>query len=96
MLQYGGMNRMLRMFRPEVALAIKLLSVAVVTSAWILTFAWGYEGRQQARRWRDVACTYRISALERAAPRLGAGRDACETLDRIGLSASVRGPVESR
>ena len=96
LLYHPGMNRMLRIFRPEIAMAIKLLWVVVVTSAWILMFAWGYEGRQQARRWRDVACTYRISDLEKAAPRLGAGRDACETLDRIGLSASVRGPVDSR
>lgn len=85
------MNRITRIFRPEVAFAIKLTSVAAVSSAFLLTFAWGYEGRQQAKRWRDVACTYRVSDLERVAPRLGAGRGACETLDHIGLSASVRG-----
>jgi hypothetical protein len=84
------------MFQPGVAVTIKLLVVVVLTSVWVLTFAWGYEGRQQARRWRDVACTYRVSDLERVAPGLAASGAACETLDRIGLSASVRGPVETR
>jgi hypothetical protein len=84
------------MFRPEVEVAIKLAVVVVLTSAWVLTFAWGYEGRQQARRWRDVACTYRVTDLERVTPGLAANGPACETLDRIGLSASVRGPVDSR
>jgi len=44
------MNRITRIFRPEVAFAIKLTSVAAVSSAFLLTFAWGYEGRQQAKR----------------------------------------------
>jgi hypothetical protein len=84
------------MFKPEVEVAIKLAVVVTLTSAWLLTFAWGYEGRQQARRWRNVACTYRVTGLERVTPGLGANGGACETLDRIGLSASVRGPVDGR
>ena len=91
-----GMNRISQIFRPEVAVAIKVFCVVAVSSAWLLTFAWGYEGRQQARRWREVACTYRVSHLERVTPGLHGGGDACDTLDRIGLSASVRGPVDSR
>ena len=90
------MNRMLGIFRPEVALAIKLLMVVGITSAWLATFAWGYEARQQARRWRQVACTHRVNDLDRVAPGLAARGDACDTLDRIGLSASLRGRVASR
>lgn len=90
------MSRLLRIFRPEVEVAIKLVFVATLTSAWVLTFAWGYEGRQQARRWKEVACTYRVSDLERAAPGLGDAANKCETLDRIGLSAAIRGPVDAR
>ena len=96
MLIRRGMNRINRIFRPEVAFTIKLSVVVMVSSAWLLTFAWGYEGRQQAKRWRDLACTYRVTSLERTLPRLSAGRGACETLDHIGLSASVRGPVDAR
>ena len=75
---------------------IKLLLVVMVTGAWVLTFAWGYEGRQQARRWKDIACSYRVSDLERAAPGIGDDRDRCGTLDRVGFSASVRGALISR
>ena len=96
LLNHDGMNRLLGIFRPEVEVAIKLLFVVSVTSAWLLTFAWGYEGRQQARRWREVACTHRVNSLDRVAPGLAASGDACGTLDRIGLSASVRGPVDGR
>ncbi len=79
------MNKVLRTFTREVEVAIKLAFVTMLASAFVLTFAWGYEGRQQARRWREVACTYRLSELQRATPGLGSGTASCETLNRVGL-----------
>lgn len=73
------------MFQPEVQFAIKVTVVFAVTSAYVLTFAWGYEGRQQARQWREIACTYRLGQIERATPGLAEGRGACAALERAGL-----------
>ena len=80
------MNRITRTFQPGVATTIKVMSVAVLAGAYLVTFAWGYEGRQQARRWKEIACTYRVSDLTRAVPGLSASGAACETLQRIGMT----------
>jgi hypothetical protein len=86
LLSVVAMTRMLRIFHPAIATAIKVAIVSALVSAYILTFAWGYESRQEARRWRDVACRYRVSELERVTPGLAGGSGACEALERIGMS----------
>ena len=51
--------------------------------------AWGYEQKQKARTWQNIACTYRIKEVERDAPMLnGMSRrpDACGTLRQLGLA----------
>lgn len=78
------------MFKPGIVVTIKLAFVTMLASAYLLTFAWGYEGRQQARRWREIACTYRLSELQRAMPGLGGGTAACETLNRVGFGLVAR------
>ncbi len=92
MLTLAPMTRVLRIFQPEIAAAIKLTVVIALASAYIITFAWGYESRQEARRWREAACTYRVSELERATPGVGGTGDACDVLERVGVSvlAGVR------
>jgi hypothetical protein len=80
---------MLRFFQPEVEAAIKVAFVVALASAYLLTFTWGYEGRQQAQRWREIACAQRLSALQRVTPGFGAGDDACDALDRAGLDLVV-------
>ncbi|MBI2206494.1 MAG: hypothetical protein HYU41_21890 [Candidatus Rokubacteria bacterium] len=84
------MNQLLRIFRPEVEVTIKVVFLVALTSLYVLTFAWGYEGRQQARQWREVACSYRLNELERTTPGLAGGRAACATLDRIGMRIATR------
>ena len=82
--------RILRIFRPEVQVTAKLLFVAALTSAYLVTFTWGYEARQEARRWRDLACTYRLSELQRAIPGQPDAGPACDTLQRVGLAPLAR------
>jgi hypothetical protein len=86
------MIRILRIFHPTIEAAIKVTFVMALASAFIITFAWGYESRQEARRWREIACTYRVSELERVTPGLGAASPACEVLQRVGMApmAAVR------
>ena len=85
-----AMTRILRMFRPEVEVAVKLLFAAGLTSAYLVTFAWGYEARQEARRWRELACTYRLSEIQRAVPGQPGAGAACDTLTRVGLTPIAR------
>jgi hypothetical protein len=85
-----GIMRILKMFRPEVEVAVKLLLVAGLTGAYLVTFAWGYEARQDARRWRELACTYRLSELQRTIPGEPGAGSACDTLHRVGLTPLAR------
>ena len=86
MLQSPGMSRIQRTFRPEVVTTIRMFLLAGLAGAFLMTFAWGYEGRQQARRWREVACTNRVSDLTRVLPGLSDTGAPCETLQRIGMT----------
>ena len=83
------MTNMLKAFTPEVEVTIKATCVVALVGAYLVTFAWGYEGRQQARRWREVACAYRLSELTRATPGVGTGSSPCETLDRAGVDVAT-------
>jgi hypothetical protein len=81
---------MLRIFRREVEVTIKVVFVVVLTGLYVLTFAWGYEGRREARQWRETACRVRLHELERTTPGLASSREACATLDRIGIQIATR------
>ncbi len=80
------MTRMLRIFHPRIARGIKVAVVMALASAYVITFAWGYESRQEARRWREAACTYRVSELEHATPGVGRSGNACDVLERVGIA----------
>ena len=82
------MIRILRIFRPEVQVTLKVVFLIGLTSAYLATFAWGYGARQEARRWRDLACTYRLSELQRAVPGQPGTGPACDTLQRVGISVA--------
>jgi len=78
----------MRIFRPEIETALKIMGIAALTSLILLPVAWGYEQRQQARNWQNVACAYRIKEVARQTPMIatvGYRRDACVTLSRLGL-----------
>jgi hypothetical protein len=90
LLFFRGMKNISRIFRPGIAVTIKLVVGMMLASAYVLTFAWGYEGRQQARLWREIACTNRLTELQRVTPGLGAGNPSCETLQRVGFSVVAR------
>ncbi|MBI2218155.1 MAG: hypothetical protein HYU51_12735 [Candidatus Rokubacteria bacterium] len=90
------MTRILRIFQPGIEAAIKATLVMALVSAYVVTFAWGYEGRQEARRWRELACSYRVSELERVTPGLADGRGACDVLDRVGMSPIREGSTSAR
>ncbi|MBI1733627.1 MAG: hypothetical protein HYR51_00490 [Candidatus Rokubacteria bacterium] len=77
------------MFRPEVEVVVKVLFVAGLTSAYLVTFAWGYEARQEARRWRELACSYRLNELQRAVPGQPGAGAACDTLQRVGFTVGL-------
>ena len=82
----------MRIFRPEIETALKIMGIAVLISLILLPVAWGYEQRQQARNWQNVACAYRIKEVARQAPMIatvGYRRDACITLSRLGLDLDL-------
>lgn len=91
------MMRILRFFRPEIEVALKLAFVVALASAYLGTFAWGYEERQRARQWRQIACGLRLTELERVTPGFPIRGDGpCETLDRLGVRVVVERPVNGR
>jgi len=78
----------MRIFRPEIQRALKTLGVLTIVTLIVVPVVWGYGQRQKARTWQNIACAYRIKEVERRTPLLGAiapGRDACGTLERLGL-----------
>jgi hypothetical protein len=53
-----------------------------------LPLSWGYEQRQKARTWQNIACAYRMKEAVRRAPFLAGAesvRDPCGTIARLGL-----------
>lgn len=82
----------MRMFRSEIQTTLKMLGIVTLMGLIMLPFAWGYEQRQLARTWQNVACAYRIKEVARRTPILAAtepGRDACTVLERLGLDLEV-------
>ena len=82
----------MRFFRSEIETALKIMAVAALISLIVLPVAWGYEQRQQARTWQNVACAYRIKEVARQTPMIANveyGRDACVTLSRLGLDLDL-------
>lgn len=88
---------MLRFFRPEIEATLKTIGLVTLIGLIVFPLAWGYEQRRQAKSWQNVACAYRIREV---AGRLGGtveyGRDACETLERLGISLDVPGSPNGR
>ncbi len=78
----------MRIFVREVEIALKLLVVVSLVTAYLTTLAWGFDQRREAERWRVVACRSRLQVVERATRIVRVstpGALACETLDRLGL-----------
>jgi len=83
----------MRFFQHEVEVVLKSLFLIALLSLVVLPAAWGYEQRQQARQWRNVACAVRIREVEQRAPvlaSLGQRPDPCAILERLGLELEVR------
>ena len=83
----------MRFFQHEVEVVLRILGVIALSTLMVLPAAWGYEQRQQARQWRNVACAYRIREVEQRAPMfasLGRRPDPCAALHRLGLELEVR------
>jgi hypothetical protein len=79
-------------FRSEVETALKIMGIAALITLIVLPVAWGYEQRQQARTWQNVACAYRIKEVVRQTPMMASveyRRDACVALSRLGLELDV-------
>jgi hypothetical protein len=81
----------MRFFRPEVEAALKMVGAAGLITMIVLPVAWGYEQRKQARTWQNVACAYRMKEVTRQTPMIAleSRRDACMTLERLGLDLDV-------
>ncbi|MBI2205948.1 MAG: hypothetical protein HYU41_19060 [Candidatus Rokubacteria bacterium] len=82
----------MRIFRPEIEIALKAVGVLTLLSLIVIPVAWGYGQRQKARTWQNLACAYRIKEVERRTPilsRIEPGRDACVTLERLGFALDV-------
>jgi len=84
----------MRFFRSEIETALKIIGIAALISVILLPVAWGYEQRQQARTWQNVACAYRIKEVARQTPMIATveyrdRRDACVTLSRLGLDLDL-------
>jgi len=83
-----------KVFRPGVEAALKALAVAALLALLVLPLAWGYQQRNEARLWREIACTYRLKEA------LSDGRlltpadlrgEACARLSELGLQLAGRG-----
>jgi hypothetical protein len=82
----------MRLFRRDVEIALKTLGAIGLLTLVVLPVAWGYEERQKARTWQNIACAYRLRDIERRAPlfaRLSQAPDACGTLRRLGLELDM-------
>jgi hypothetical protein len=82
----------MRIFRPEIEIAVKAIGLVTLISLIVIPVAWGYGQRQKAREWQNIACAYRIKEVERRTPLLTGielGRDACMTLERLGLALEM-------
>jgi len=78
-----------KFFRHEVEVLLRVALGAMVTSAFLVTLAWGYEQRKQAQGWRETACAYRVADLAKSAPFVARDTDvrsACGRLDALGVS----------
>lgn len=78
-----------KFFRHEVEVVLRVALGAMVTSAFLVTLAWGYEQRKQAQGWRETACAYRVADLAKSAPFVARDTDvrsACGRLDALGVS----------
>lgn len=79
----------MKFFRREVELTLKALGVTTLVALIVLSVAWGYGQRRQAKVWQHVACAYRIREVTRSAPFMTAverGADPCATLARLGFA----------
>ncbi len=82
-----------KVFRPEVEAVLKTLAVVALLTLLVLPLAWGYQQRNEARAWREIACAYRLKEalgdgrLETVADRRG---DPCERLEDLGLRLARR------
>jgi hypothetical protein len=82
----------MRIFRSEIETGLKIVGIAALISLILLPVAWGYEQRQQARTWQNVACAYRIKEVVRQTPIIASvehRRDACVALARLGLDLDL-------
>ena len=78
----------MRIFRPEIERTLRALGILTIVTLIVVPVVWGYGQRQKARTWQNIACAYRIKEVERRTPLLNGletGRDACMTLERLGL-----------
>ncbi len=83
----------MRFFQHEVEVVLKSVGVIGLSSLVVLPAAWGYEQRQQARQWRQVACAYRIREVGQRAPmfaNVSQRPDPCATLQQLGLELEAR------
>jgi hypothetical protein len=80
-------------FRRDVEMVLRLAGAVAVIATFALTLAWGYEQRQQAQEWREVACAYRVADINSRAKFLGLDeqRGACERLQSLGLGVRTSG-----
>ena len=78
----------MRFFRPELERIFVVIAGAALVAAIVLPVGWGYEQRQQARAWQELACAYRLKEVTRGTTMLAAAEGrapACELLRQLGF-----------
>jgi hypothetical protein len=81
-------------FRRDVEVVLRFASTVTVVAAFALIVAWGYEQRQQAQEWRELACAYRVADLASRAKFLSLEDQrgaSCERLQSLGLGIRTSG-----
>jgi hypothetical protein len=80
-------------FRRDVENVLRFFAGFAVVGAFAMTIAWGYEQRQQAQEWRELACSYRVADLASRAKVLGLENHsgACDRLQSLGLGVRTSG-----
>jgi hypothetical protein len=83
----------LKVYRPEVEAVLRTLAAVALLTLLVLPLAWGYQQKNEARAWREIACAYRLKEVLRDGRLVTPAdlrADPCARLDDLGLRLARR------
>ena len=83
----------MRFFRPGLERALKVVGALALVGAIAVPVGWGYEQRQQAHTWQEIACGYRLREVARETNflvNIDRRGNTCARLRQLGLDLETR------